>query len=761
VPNTTYAIKIVASGATISTYVNGALIDTTVDATFAAGKIGFRQYATEHAHVDNVRVAADNPVLFSDTFGGSLHQWTAATNSAIEAGELSLDNGAHLESATGSAWSDYSFEADVNIKARAAGLNFRVQDGNNYYMWQLSAADGVIRAHKKTNGSFAVLKEVPFPFQLNTTYRVKIVASGYTIATYINDTLADTTTDATFGSGKIGFRQYIDEHAHVDNVTVFIENPAAGMTATPFQLKGQTAVNNVKLQWHVPNATRYEVYRSVNGGNYDFLQSVVGNSLDDYGLTAGNAYRYSVKAFSGNTYVASAYSSVVAPYAAPGGLKTFDNTASSSVQLPNGLKVGGTYYKFNYVTKNVPGRLASFKELVMQTSSDDVTYGNDTVVLRDTDHPELANSRMEGLTVVYHAPSNRFVLWAHYENDLDYSLARLVVASATPGQSFTYGKSFRPMNQESRDMSLFKDEDGTAYIVSSGNGNADLHLFKLTSDWLDVESQVSTIYRGLYREAPHLVKKDGFYYLFTSQTAGWYPSKAMYSSAPSLSGPWSSLRPLGNTSTFSAQSGWLVSTKPDGGGRYAMMAPRWMFGWQDAPNANAEERFLPLSFSNGFAFFDFYETIRYDGTNDILIPVQDGKIVSQGKTAASSANSADASKINDGDYYTSWVGPQQAWPYSWTVDLGQAYSLSDIQMSWFMHSGSEAYYRYKVEGSLDGTNYTTLLDRTSGYNDYGFTANALAGAARHVRVTVNQAVIWNNPTNWYTPQLFEVKVFGQ
>jgi hypothetical protein len=55
---------------TIRTWLDGELIDTTVDETFSQGRIGFRASGDgEHFHVDNVVVADDSSgVLFSDSF---------------------------------------------------------------------------------------------------------------------------------------------------------------------------------------------------------------------------------------------------------------------------------------------------------------------------------------------------------------------------------------------------------------------------------------------------------------------------------------------------------------------------------------------------------------------------------------------------------------------------------------------------------------------------------------------------------------------
>ena len=100
------------------------------------------------------------------------------------------------------------------------------------------------------------------------------------------------------------------------------------------------------------------------------------------------------------------------------------------------------------------------------------------------------------------------------------------------------------------------------------------------------------------------------------------------------------------------------------------------------------------------------------------------------------------------------------------VDLEKVCDLANVQTSWYICKGSEGYYTYTVEGSLDGVNWTKFLDHTDKSSEavsktYGFNSDMLSGKARYVRLNVQNATLQNNPNNnWYTPTVYEFKVFG-
>jgi hypothetical protein len=99
-------------------------------------------------------------------------------------------------------------------------------------------------------------------------------------------------------------------------------------------------------------------------------------------------------------------------------------------------------------------------------------------VLTQSSDPELAVANIERPKVIYNSTTGNYVMCMHKENGSDYTQARAFVAvSDTVDGDYTYQSSFRPpTGTTSRDMTLFKDDDGTVYQITSANNNADLQI---------------------------------------------------------------------------------------------------------------------------------------------------------------------------------------------------------------------------------------------------------------------------------------------
>ena len=433
------------------------------------------------------------------------------------------------------------------------------------------------------------------------------------------------------------------------------------------------------------------------------------------------------------------------------------DTTNGSLQAHGGhiIKVGSTYYWYG---EDKSHNSATFKNVCVYSSTDLKSWTWRSYALTPSSDPELASCKIERPKVLYNSSTGRYVMWAHYENAGDYNLARVAVASSSsPTGPFTYHGSFRPNNNESRDFTVFQDTDGQAYLFSSSNTNSNLRLYRLTSDYLGVAAELNMIYEGKHREAPAVVKKGNIYYLITSGASGWYPNQGMYSTATNINGPWSTPQPIGNSSTFYSQPAFILTVQGSGTTSYLYCGDRWN------PNQLGDSRYvwLPLTLNGTSASIEYYDSISVDAATGAVSGAPNGTLISQGKvaTAQSSAGGNPASYANDGNYQSEWVATGSTWPHWWKVDLGAVYNVKNVQISWWMMNGSEAFYKYKIETSTDNTNWTVALDRT-GNTTYGFTSDTLSANARYVRINMVDADLWNNPGNWYTPRLWEVKIYG-
>jgi hypothetical protein len=85
-----------------------------------------------------------------------------------------------------------------------------------------------------------------------------------------------------------------------------------------------------------------------------------------------------------------------------------------------------------------------------------------------------------------------------------------------------------------------------------------LRIYKLAPDYLSVVAQVYTWKEKI--ESPALLKRNGIYYMFGSHLSGWAPNDNVYSTAQSISGPWSQWKnfaPKGSR-TYNSQTAFVL-----------------------------------------------------------------------------------------------------------------------------------------------------------------------------------------------------------
>ncbi|MER7277068.1 RICIN domain-containing protein [Dactylosporangium sp. NPDC000244] len=254
-----------------------------------------------------------------------------------------------------------------------------------------------------------------------------------------------------------------------------------------------------------------------------------------------------------------------------------------------GVVKAGSYYYWFGEDRNADD---TFRSVDVYRSTDLRTWEFRNHALTQSSAAELGSAKIERPKVIYNSSTGQFVMWMHKENGTDYGEARAAVAtSSTVDGAYTYRGSFRPLDYMSRDITLFRDDDGTAYMISAANENADLHVYRLTSDYLAVSARVQRLWPGSSREAPAMFKRNGVYFLLTSAATGWAPNQQQYGTATSVTGTWSALRTVGDNTAFGSQTAYVLQV----GSAYLYLGDRWAGAWGGAVN-DSQYVWLPLSF---------------------------------------------------------------------------------------------------------------------------------------------------------------------
>ncbi len=281
------------------------------------------------------------------------------------------------------------------------------------------------------------------------------------------------------------------------------------------------------------------------------------------------------------------------------------DSAGRPIQAHGGgvIKVRDEYYWFGE-NRNAD---STFYAVSAYRSRDLMHWEHAHDVLTMNSDPGLKPANVERPKVVYNARTQKYVMWMHWENGKDYGEARAAVASSdTVDGDYTYHGSFRPLQDSgvidhdkpgymSRDCTLFVDDDGTGYFLSAANENYDLRLYRLTDDYLGVESNAALLFEGGHREAPALFKRGDTYFLITSGATGWDPNQAKYATSKSLTSGWSSLQNVGDGTTFYSQSTYVLPITGSQGAQFLYLGDRWAGAWDGRVN-DSTYVWLPLTF---------------------------------------------------------------------------------------------------------------------------------------------------------------------
>jgi hypothetical protein len=322
----------------------------------------------------------------------------------------------------------------------------------------------------------------------------------------------------------------------------------------------------------------------------------------------------------------------------------------------------GVYYWFGEHKIAGEAGNAAHVGVHVYSSTDLYNWKDEGIALAVSDDPQSPITRgciLERPKVIFNPRTQKFVMWFHLEpKDAGYtgSLSGVAVADNVTGP-FQFVSAFRPNagvwplnvpeadkhplsaaelaslegrelvggprpwypkqllfrrdfagGQMARDMTLFVDDDGSAYHFYASEANGTLHISKLSDDYLKPAGKFVRVFPGRFHEAPSVFKHGGKYFLISSDCTGWAANTARVSMAENIFGPWEE---LGNpcigdgaqiANTFNSQSTFILPV-PGRADAFIFMADRW-----NEKNAiDGRYVWLPIEFRHGVPTISWHD----------------------------------------------------------------------------------------------------------------------------------------------------------
>lgn len=236
---------------------------------------------------------------------------------------------------------------------------------------------------------------------------------------------------------------------------------------------------------------------------------------------------------------------------------------------------GGRYWLFGEYKSDISNAFPGFG---CYSSEDMVNWKFERVVLPVQKDGILGPNRVGERVKVMRCPkTGEYVMLMHADN-LKYGDPYIGIATCKTinGDYELHGPLLYNGNPIKRwDMGTFQDTDGKGYLLTHHGP-----IYLLSDDYRSVVAQVANV-QGM-GESPAMIKKDGVYFLLTSNLTNWERNDNYYLTAPHISGPWTRRTvfcPKG-TLTYNSQSTFVFPIVHGNDTIPMYMGDRWSYPHQ-------------------------------------------------------------------------------------------------------------------------------------------------------------------------------------
>lgn len=397
------------------------------------------------------------------------------------------------------------------------------------------------------------------------------------------------------------------------------------------------------------------------------------------------------------------------------------------------LTRSGCLAQFNGVFYWYGGNPRGFREQHCYTSTDLVHWTHKGVVLKhDTD----ANR----IDVLYNDSTKTYVMFLKYDgNGAHFGIA----TAEKPEGPFTLKSTTLIDGARIGDMSMFKDDDGTAYLcyVSWAKGtNAQHGIYRMSADYLTPEKRIYLWDIG-HREAPHLFKRNGVYYYGTSETAWIDSTGTTYYSAKNLEGPWTTAAPMltpGSDNSWDSQCDFVFPIQGRRGTVYMFAGDRWIKDPEHGRNGSYV--WLPMEFEGDKPILNYHQdweinlaegTWRgFDGSRNLAVSKS---VTASSEEGANVARNVTAPKTFKDYVKLSWTS--EAIDPQWiAINLGEPTEFNRVILKWNMSAAAE----FTIQTSSDATTWTDVFRTGQGSANVVTDVRFPNTTARYVRMNGTQ-----------------------